>query len=295
MHADEVETDVALVSHLVAGEFPHWAELPIEAVTERGTDNALFRLGDELVARLPIRPQCEETLDKEARWLPKLGPVLPLAVPMPVATGEPTADYPFRWAVFRWLDGETAIREPITNLHQAAADLAAFLRELHAIDPRGGPAPGPHNAYRGLPLAERDEATRRAIAQLAASVDTQAATALWEAALEAPHWEGPPVWIHGDLDARNLLVTSGHISAVIDFGCLGVGEPTDDVMVAWKLFDEETRGTFRTSLGVDDATWERSRGLALSQALNALTYYTAETNPVLVREAERWLIELLPT
>lgn len=135
--------------------------------------------------------------------------------------------------------------------------------------------------------------TRASIAALSSKIDVEVATAAWEAALHAPEWDQPPVWIHGDLDARNLLASEGRLIAVIDWGCLGVGDPACDVAVAWKLLDEDARDIFRTALSIDDGTWARGRGWVLSQALNALSYYTLETNAVLVREAERWLAEAL--
>ena len=162
---------------------------------------------------------------------------------------------------------------------------------MQRIDATGGPPPSRFNAFRGVPLATRDESTRASIAALGSTIDAAAATAAWEAALRAPEWERSPVWIHGDLDARNLLARDGRITAVIDWGCLGVGDPACDVAVAWKMLDADARDVFRTALSVDDATWARGRGWVLSQALNALSYYTLETNAVLVREAERWLAE----
>ena len=294
MHADEFETDVGLVEALVRAQFPKWAQLPIEPVPERGTDNALYRLGDELVVRLPRLDRCAETLRKELRWLPELAPRLPLAVPLPVAAGEPAEGFPFPWAVYRWLEGETATHERIGDLSQAAADLAQFIAALQRIDPTGGPGPGAHNAFRGIPLAgRRDEFTRAAIAQLDAELDTDAVIAVWDEALEAPAWHRPAVWIHGDLDSRNLLVSDGRLSAVLDFGCLGVGDPACDVMAAWKLLDDEGRAAFRSARSIDDATWSRARGWAVSQAVVALAYYTLETNPALVQEAQRWLAEAL--
>jgi aminoglycoside phosphotransferase (APT) family kinase protein len=159
--------------------------------------------------------------------------------------------------------------------------------------PPAGPSPGRHNFFRGEPLANRDEPTRAAIASLGSAIDADAVTAAWEEALRVPAWEQAPVWIHGDLDARNLLVERGRLCAVIDFGCLGVGDPAGDVMVAWKILSAVARDIFRSQLWVDEATWERGRGWALSHALGALSYYTLETNPVLVREAGRWPKEVL--
>jgi aminoglycoside phosphotransferase (APT) family kinase protein len=293
MHVDEVDIDAALVGRLVASQFPDWADLPLEPVRFFGTDNAIFRLGDELAVRLPRRLQNVAQLEKERRWLPRLAPRLPLAVPAPLAAGRSGDGYPFEWAVYRWLHGEPASHAVLGDLAQAAADLAGFVAALQRIDPTGGPPPGEHNFFRGVPLAARDEAARTAIAALGDEIDSAAVTAAWEAALETPAWERPLVWIHGDLDARNLLVDDGRLGAVIDFGSVGIGDPACDVMVAWKLLSPETRELFRSALGVDEATWARARGWALSQAVIALAYYTLETNPVLVREARHWLAEVL--
>jgi aminoglycoside phosphotransferase (APT) family kinase protein len=293
MHADEVDLDAPLVGRLVAGQFPQWAELPIEPVRFRGTDNALYRLGDEMVVRLPRIQRATLALDKERQWLPKLAPLLPLDVPVPLAKGMPAEDYPWEWSVYRWLEGETAIDEPIADLEQAATDLAEFVGALQRVDPTDGPPPGEHNGFRGEPLAARDAAVRKAIASLGDEVDVGGVTAVWEAALRASVWQRPPVWLHGDLDSRNLLIVEGRLSAVIDFGCLGVGDPACDVMVAWKVLSATARDSFRAALSIDEATWARGRGWALSQALGALSYYTLETNPVLVREARRWMSEVL--
>jgi aminoglycoside phosphotransferase (APT) family kinase protein len=288
MHADEVDTDVALARRLVAAQFPEWAGLAVEAVPFRGTDNALYRLGKDKVVRLPTTPRTVRTLEKERLWLPRLAPHLPLSVPEPLGEGAPAEGYPFTWSVYRWLPGKSVIEAPITDLRQAAIDLAGFILALQRVDPTGGLRPGGHNFGRGEPLANRDEPMRAAITALGA----QDRTAAWKEALSVPEWEGPPVWIHGDLDARNVLVEDGRLSAVLDFGSVGVGDPACDVMVAWKLFDADSREVFRRELAVDHATWARARGWALSQALIALAYYTLETNPVLVREAQMWLEEL---
>lgn len=293
MHPDELELDASLVRRLLDGQFPQWADLAIEPVLPMGTDNALFRLGEDMVARLPRRERTCRTLEKERRWLPRLAPFLPLAVPVPLAEGTAAPEYPFAWSVYRWLRGETASPDRIADPRRFATDLARFVDSLQRIDPTGGPPPGEHNFFRGLPLARRDAATRAAIASLESEIDVDAVTAAWEEAAAAPAWERPPVWVHGDLDARNLLVEGGRLAAVIDFGGLGVGDPACDVMVAWKVLSADNREGFRTLLSVDEATWGRSRGWALSQALIALSYYTPQTNPVLVREAQRWLAEVL--
>jgi aminoglycoside phosphotransferase (APT) family kinase protein len=280
MHADEVDTDVSLVGRLLAAQFPQWADLPIEPVHSAGTDNALYRLGGDMAVRLPRIQEATAQLEKEHRWLPHLAPLLPLAIPVPLGKGTPGEDYPWHWSVYRWLEGENATIERIADPRQAASELAQFIAALQQIDPTGGPPPGPHNFFRGVPLAMRDSPTRAAISSLHGTVDAEAATAAWEAALQAPAWPGPPVWIHGDLQSGNLLAQQGRLSAVIDFGGLGVGDPACDVMVAWTFLTVDTREVFRAALPVDDATWARGRGWALSFGLIALPYYQS-TNAVL--------------
>lgn len=280
MHADEIATDATLVGRLIAAQFPQWAGLPIVRVSSAGTENALYRVGNDMVARLPRRPSATGSIDKEYRWLPKLAPHVPLAIPTPLARGRPTEGFPLPWSVYRWLDGETATIDTLADPEQAARDLARFIVALRGIDATGGPCPSPEDLGRGVPLATRAAATRKAIAELDTEIDTSAATAAWEAALRAPGWRGPPNWIHGDIQSGNLLATDGALSAVIDWGALGVGDPACDSMPAWNLFSRETRPAFRAALHVDDATWARGRGWALSVAVIALPYYR-ETNPVL--------------
>jgi aminoglycoside phosphotransferase (APT) family kinase protein len=205
----------------------------------------------------------------------------------------PAEGYPFRWSIYPWLKGHDATLKPVTDPSLLARDLARFLAALQQIDPTGAPSPGEHNFFRGVPLAARDAQTRAAIASLRDAIDARAVTVAWESALAAPEWEHAPVWIHGDLDARNLLIAEGRLSAVIDWGGLGVGDPACDVMAAWKVFSADTRDNLRSALAVDESTWARARGWALSQAVVALAYYTLETNRVLVLEARRWLAEVL--
>ena len=287
MHADEVHTDTELVRRLLAEQFPAWAELPVEPVRFFGTDNAIYRIGDELSVRLPRREHNVLGLRKELHWLPRLAPLVPLAIPAPVAAGEPGEGYPLEWAVYRWLPGDPAYEAPPGD---ARPELVALLAAFRAIELPDGPLPGQHNAFRGAPLAPGDEIVRAKIAELGLERE---ALRVWEAALAAGEWQGDPVWLHGDLDGRNLLVTDGRLSGVVDFGTLGIGDPAADVMVAWKMLTAVSREAFRSGLEIDDATWARSRGCTLAQAVNALTYYTHENNPILVREARAWLAEVL--
>jgi aminoglycoside phosphotransferase (APT) family kinase protein len=279
MHVDELELDEALVRQLLAEQFPEWADLPLSRVEPAGTVNAIFRLGGELSLRLPRRDGPTEPGGREFDWLPRLGPLLPVEIPVPVAQGRPSDEYPWFWDVFTWVDGETLPVEEVDAI-QAARDLAALVAALQQVDPAGAP-PG-----RGVPLAERDEGIRYWLERFDGDPVVRAE---WEQALEAPPWEGPPVWHHGDLDVRNWLVRDGRISAVIDWEGMGVGDPACDVMVAWKLHSHEARDAFREALPTDDATWERARGWVLSQAVAALAYYTPENNPILFHEAQSWL------
>jgi aminoglycoside phosphotransferase (APT) family kinase protein len=279
MHADELEIDEALVRRLLAAQLPRWADLPLSRVEPSGTVNAIFRLGDELAVRLPRRKGPTEAGGKELDWLPRLAPLLPLEIPVPVTQGRPSADYPWFWDVYTWVDGETAPVEEIDAL-QAARDLAALVATLQQVDPKDAPR------GRGIPLAERDSEFRDWLGRF--DGDPRVAEE-WERALAAPPWDGAPVWHHGDLDARNWLVRDGRIRAVIDWGSMGVGDPACDVMVAWKLHSRAARDTFREALPTDDATWARARGWAVSQAVAALAYYTPENNAALYREAETWL------
>ncbi len=292
MHSDEVDTDASLVRRLLTAQFPQWAHLPLTPVPSAGTDNALYRLGDDMAVRLPRIHWAVGQVAKEQEWLPRIAPFLPLAIPLPLVKGEPGEGYPWHWSVYRWLEGENATRERITDQRQAALDLAEFIIALRRIDATGGPPPGPHNSERGEPLIIRDAPTRKAITILQDTIDADAATAVWDAAIHAPAWSGPPVWIHGDLQSGNLLAVRGRLSAVIDFGCLGVGDPACDVMPAWLYLSAETRDVFRAALQVDDATWARGRGWALTFGLIALPYYQ-NTNLILAGIARRAIQEAL--
>lgn len=290
MHADEVETDVVLVRRLLAGQFPHWADLPIDPVTSYGTDHDIYRLGDDLAARLPRIAGATDQAAKELRWLPKLAPHLPLALPVPLAIGQPAEGYPFAWSVYEWLPGENA-NGTVDDLNQAACDLAAFVRALRQVDTAGA-QPRPRYG-RGGPLIESDTQVRRSIAVLRDRIDGAAVLRSWEESLEAPAWDGAEVWVHGDLMPGNLLVLEGRLSGVIDFGCLNVGDPACDLLPAWYMFEGESRLRFRAELDVDDASWLRGRGWAL-QAVSALAYYW-DTNPGMIRQASRALTQVLGT
>lgn len=283
MHADETHIDTDLVRRLVADRLPEWAAMPVEPVPSSGTDNAMYRLGDDLAVRLPRIPRVAGNIELERRLVPRLAPHLPVAVPSLVAVGVPAEGYPHPWAVYRWLPGTN----PATADDVLASDLAAFVHALRAVPATDAPV-----ASRGGPLAARDEATRAALARSADMVDTAALTRLWDEALRLPVWEGPPTWLHGDLTPGNVLVRDGQLSAVIDWSCAGVGDPTVDLEVAWNLLPAQSREVYRAAMGADEVTWLRGRAWALSIAIIQLPYYL-ETNPVLAANSRHVLAEVL--
>jgi aminoglycoside phosphotransferase (APT) family kinase protein len=277
MHTDEVEVSVEVVRRLLADQLPAWAALPIVQFEHGGTDHFIFRLGEALQARLPKHAPSTGQAEKELELLPRLAPHLPVDVPDPLALGRPGDGYPFTWGVYRWLPGEPP-REATVEL---AHDLAAFINALQSIDPSG--APPAHR--RGAPPRDGDF-MRESLAQLPPD-----ATDEWERALALPQWHRPPVWLHGDLLASNLLLHDGRLAAVIDWGAACAGDPACDYMIAWSLLDP-VRDAFREAVGVDDATWARARGWALAQAAAALPYYRG-TNPPMVAHAELALTNVL--
>jgi aminoglycoside phosphotransferase (APT) family kinase protein len=288
----QIQIDVALVRRLLEQQFPAWADASLEPVASAGTDNALFRLSEDKVVRLPKVGWAIQQVAKECEWLPKLAPHLPLSIPQPLAMGNPTADYPWRWAIYTWLAGETATPEGLVDLSATATALADFVRSLHAVDPSGGPPAGAHNLFRGVPLAMRAPFVREALSRLGGILDTESTAAAWETDLSAPAWNGPATWVHGDIHAGNLLMQRGRLTAVIDFGALGLGDPACDLAVAWNLLAGEARRGYREALAPDDATWKRGRGWALSVALIALPYYL-NSNPAIAANARYTIAQVL--
>ncbi|MYW63378.1 phosphotransferase [Streptomyces sp. SID8379] len=270
LHDGEPDIDAGLVRELLADQFPEWAGLPVRYVESDGTSNMLFRLGDDLVVRLPRTPGSAADVPREQRWMRRLAPELPVAVPAPLGAGAPGRGYPWPWSVYRWIPGVLPTVGEGVQSELFARDLAGFVRALQRVDTAGAPA-----ADRGKPLAPRDASTRDAIGRLDGVIDTAAALALWETALRAPGWAGPDVWVHADPEPGNVLVdpVSGRLAAVIDFGCMGVGDPAVDLIVAWYVLDDALRDTFRAAVGCDAATWTRGRGWALTIAVHELTYY----------------------
>ena len=270
MHDGQVPVTIHQVRRLVARQFPHWQGLPIRPVEESGTDHVLYRLGDELVVRLPIIDWAVAQAETDERWLPVLASHLTLPVPVPVAIGRPGEGYPWPWSVVPWIEGETPTADNL-DLGVAAHDLARFVLSLHGISRNEGPVRS--GTSRGAPLSNLDGDIRSLIADLTDEIDAPAVTQVWHEAVAASAWDGPSVWIHGDLTPGNLIVRDNRLAAVIDFSGLGLGDPAPDLAPAWNLFAGASRTTFRNALGYDGATWARGKGWVLAPALQGLRYY----------------------
>jgi aminoglycoside phosphotransferase (APT) family kinase protein len=269
MHKDEVEVDETLVRDLLRSQMPDLADHPLVVVEPWGTDNAIWRLGHELVVRLPRIHWAAGQAELEAEWLPRLAPHLPVALPEPVALGEPADNYPYRWAVHRWIPGEGAALDRFDDPVAFALALAATTRALQSVSTKGAPPA----TNRARTLAEYDEATRWFIDRASHLIDAAAALDVWEEALAAPPHQGPPVWVQGDLEG-NCLVRDGRLCGIVDWGSACAGDPAVDVQVVWSpLFTSDSRRAFVDALDVDDATLVRSRGAAINQACAALPYY----------------------
>ena len=292
LHDDQVDVDEALARRLLGEQMPEYAAMPLRRVRSGGTENAVFRLGEELAVRMPIHPGGVGGLLKEVRWLPAVSGHLSLQVPELVATGSPTEHYPFPWAVVRWIPGEDALTGRIDPLPEAARTIGGFVAELQRIDMTGAPPPGSEGFVRGLPLAGRDTAFRAALTRCVGLLDVERVRAVWEDALAAPDWDGPPVWLHADLIPGNLLLRDGRVVAVLDFGAMATGDPAYDVTAAWHVLDRDSRTVFREIVAADEATWRRARGLVVSGGVIALPYYL-HTNPSMVATARRGIAEVL--
>jgi aminoglycoside phosphotransferase (APT) family kinase protein len=257
--------DEGLVRALIEEQFPQWRQLPVTRVVLDGNDHRSFRLGDDLVVRLPSAPGYLPQVRKEQEWLPRLAPALPLPIPEVRGAGVPSLLFPAPWSVYGWIHGEPATLRPPDEPERFAADLAGFLVALRAADPTGGPAPGEHSLFRGAPVGHYADEMEYLVERVSAR-ERDVVDGLWRDALEAP-FGGAPVWLHGDVSLNNLLVRDGRLSAVIDFGCSAVGDPACDTTIFWTHFTGAARARFRHELAVDDATWARGRGWTVWKAL----------------------------
>lgn len=291
LHADQVPIDTALVRALVDRQVPRYRRLPLRRVRSWGTENAVYRLGDDLAVRLPLTAGAAAGLEKELRWLPIISRAVSIEIPTVVAEGEPGGGYPHRWAVMRWLAGVDGLDSSAVWSEQDAVTLAEFVQQLRTIDVAGFPPPVAPGA-RGLALAGRDAAFREALARCDGLFDLRRAAEVWDDALDAPAWSGPPMWVHADLIPPNLLIRGGRIAGVLDFGTLTVGDPAYDATAGWHLFDGAARDRYLRLIGADEAARRRARGLVVSGATIALPYYL-HTNPAMVATARRGLAAVL--
>lgn len=263
---DRNPADAAVARRLIATQFPRWSHLQIRDVDVQGWDNRTFRLGDDMLVRLPTAEEYALAVAKEHRWLPILASVSPVEIPVPVARGVPDAEFPHDWSVYRWIDGEPVNRVGVEDLTRLAVDVADFLTCLRGLDATDGPGAGLHNWYRGGPLTTYDGWARASLETLSGVIETEAAEDIWEQA-RGSSWDGRPIWFHGDIAPGNLLVKDGALSAVIDFGTCGTGDPACDLAIAWTTLTGDSRAAFRDRMAVDDGTWLRGQGWALWKAL----------------------------
>ncbi|MFJ7887366.1 aminoglycoside phosphotransferase family protein [Lysinibacillus xylanilyticus] len=277
-----IKIDVDLVSKLINNQFPEWSNLEIKPVKKSGNDNKTFHLGNSMSVRLPSDEEYVPQVEKEQKWLPILAKHLSTPISEPLAKGEPSGDYPHPWSVNKWLDGEIVTIENIDDPNQFANELGGFLVELQSIDVSGGPLAGEHNFYRGGDIVVYDDECRDAINNNVTTFNKHSLEEIWELAL-ASKWAGEPVWVHGDIAPGNILIKNGKLRAVIDFGILGVGDPSCDAAMAWTFFDDRSRKTFKNALNFDEETWNRARGWALWKAL--ITYdYNKQSNKAVADE-----------
>lgn len=221
--------------------------------------------------RLPSSADYAAQVEKEMKWLNLLGQSISIPISSPIAKGAPEDIFPFPWSINHFIEGETVSEVNIDKMNLAVA-LAGFLQELQAIDTTKAPIAGPHNFYRGAGLSIYNEETKAALLLLKDVLPVELLSNLWESALSS-EWSRSPVWLHGDIAPGNLLVKNNTLAAVIDFGIMGVGDPSCDYAIAWTFFDKESRNEFLKSL--DTGTINRARGWALWKAL--ITY--TSSNP----------------
>lgn len=262
--------DAALVTRLVAAQFPEFADLPVRPAPVEGWDNRTYRLGDDLSVRLPSAEGYVAAVAKENRWLPWLAPHLAVAIPSIVGAGVPSPEFDRPWSIRRWLPGETASARTVPDPIGFAVEVAEFIRQLQRISSVDGPTAGEHSFYRGCSPAAYDDEARAALDRWSDRIDVDRARSVWSAALGSPYEDGP-LWFHGDIAHGNLLLQQGKLSAVIDFGTSGVGDPACDLVIAWTFFTGPARRRFRAEVQQDDGRWARARGWALWKALISLT------------------------
>lgn len=282
--------DANLVKTLIKEQYPNFSDLKIVEVENSGNDNRTFHLGDSMLVRLPSGKEYASQIEKEMYWLPKLSPYISLDIPLPLFKGNPTKEYPFNWGIYKWIEGETLTYKNTLNLDLLAIDLAKFLKELQSIDATLGPKAGKHNFYRGGSLNIYDNETRIALKNLKNIFDTNSLENIWKKCLKSKY-TNKPVWIHGDIAVGNLLIKDGRLSAVIDFGILGTGDPACDYVMAWTFFSNKSREIFKSHLNCDEETFERAKGWVLWKAL--ISYDIENPNSIVSKWSENCINQIL--
>ncbi|MEV0899520.1 phosphotransferase [Actinoplanes sp. NPDC049802] len=295
LHEDELAVDESVIHALLRAQRPEWAALPL-ARAGAGTENTMYRLGPDLLIRLPRTSGRAAPLRKEQRWLPRLAPLLPCAIPAPVYAGTPAPEFPSAWAVYRWLDGAEASPDSVRDWVTFGTDLAGFVRVLHGIDLMGARRAGEYSWYRGGSLRDCDGWVSTALAdcrRLAGDgLDVDTLQSYWRAGLALPDPPTAHVWMHADLKPTNLLVgESGRLRAVIDWGSLTVGWPDAEHAAVWDL-PAGARHAYWNGVDLDDATWTRARAWAVAVAASGVADYW-DTYPAFVAECRARLANIL--
>ncbi|MEV8569466.1 phosphotransferase [Streptomyces sp. NPDC051322] len=260
----EIEISEDLVRDLLREQHPDLAELPIREVAG-GWGNQMWRLGNGLAVRMQRMDKRPDLQLKERRWLPVLASRLPLPIPTPVRSGAPSERFPKIWTVMTWVEGTPLDHGSITRGEHAADMLAAFLKALHAEASIDAPDASDFGAH------PKDCAT--GFEDFLQAVDLGRFTedeirAVWDDAVAAPEWEGPRVWVHGDLHPANVVVADGTLAGVVDFGALFAGDPAWDLAAAWLLLPAGGAPRFFNCYAqADEAAIRRARGLAAMKSL----------------------------
>ncbi len=280
--------DINVVEKLVQKQFPKYSHLPIKSVEIQGHDNRTFRLGDDMLVRLPSAEIYAAKVVIEQKWLPFLAKNLSVKIPDPIAFGKPSEIYPMPWSIYSWIDGRSANQLSLDDktLEIIAFELSEFLKQLHKISIYNAPSAGKHNFFRGSHSSVYDLEAKEALAKLNLSDE------IWQKALQSK-WNKNPVWIHGDLVAGNILLKNDHLVGVIDFGGMAVGDPACDLIIAWTLFKNESRKIFWQNLDLDEETWNRARGWALWKTAIELVRNNENKNSVRAKEWKRIIDEIL--
>lgn len=262
------------IHNLVKNQFPEWRDLEIKPILPLGTDNLMYRLGNDKIIRIPITKESILDIEKEINCLPKFSN-LPITTPQIIAIGQEAKEQNSRWIICNWIKGDNFNKNNIQDQKQAAIDLANFINELQKIDITNAP-----ESRRGKPLQNFDKKVRESIKSLDDCYDIKLLNNIWEKALDAEIWTKSPVWIHSDLHEGNVITHNGKISAIIDFGLAGIGDPACDIVPAWTLLQKEAQTTFRNHINADEETWKRGHGWALSFGVIAYSYYRKTKHPI---------------